>query len=308
MSVIIERMAGFATVQDRGRQGFQAGGVPRSGAMDSLSLALANLVVGNAPEAAAMEWALAGGSLRFQVAATVSLAGAEVVASLNGKPISAGVGLECARGDELRIERFTQGVYLYVAISGGIAVPLVLGSRSTCVSAGFGGLEGRRLRAGDTLALGSPLAPGARFSASPRPGAVPARQAIRVVEGPDTDSFPADFREAFWASEFTVSRDSSRAGYRLARDSVRYVGSGDMLSEPACIGAIQVPSGMGAIVLMADGPTIGGYPKIGVVASVDLPALAQRAPGEAVRFEVIPLVDAQQLLREGSLAVDESRA
>lgn len=267
--------------------------------MDGESLALANARVGNQRGAPAIEWALAGGSIRFSEHALAAFAGADAELARNGAPVGRNVAVEFSPGDELTVGQFMQGAYLYIAVRGGFDVPLVLGSRSTYISAGFGGLGGRRLRAGDILRRGAAIAgnvPPVTPDAPAQPGDAPWRP-IRAIEGPNTTAFSAKFRESFWASEFTVSRNVNRAGYQLHREPGGDPGSMTAPSEPACVGAIQVSSGAGAIVLMADGPTVGGYPKIGVVATVDIPALAQKTPGEIVRFERVTLEDARRILR-----------
>lgn len=300
MTITIGRISGFATIQDRGRPGYRGDGVPPCGAMDGRSLALANTLVGNPADSAGIEWALAGGTLRFDAPAVVAVTGAEVELAHNGAHCSGNVALHFSRGDELAVGHFVRGVYAYIGVRGGIDVPEVLGSRSTYVPAGFGGLEGRRLHAGDVLSLG-------KVSVTEPPVTSPKvtqvldglPRAIRALEGPNTDAFTQEFRESFWESEFTISPSSNRTGYRLERDPQRDPEGASAPSEPACVGAIQVANGAGAIVLLADGPTIGGYPKIGVVASVDIPELAQRTPGDRVTFELITIEDAQHLLRAG---------
>ncbi|CAN5647714.1 biotin-dependent carboxyltransferase family protein [soil metagenome] len=297
MTLTIEAMAGLATIQDAGRPGFRADGVPLCGAMDVASFVLANALVGNGGAAAAIEWALAGGSLRFATRTVASVTGAEVELSRNGERVPSGTAIEFRADDVLTVGRFVRGAFAYVAVRGGIDVPAVLGSRSTYLPAGFGGLDGRRLRAGDVLRCGP--APGSERSLAVAVEHGENRgRAIRAIEGPDTTVFTAEFRESFWASEFTLSPSANRVGYRLERESGRDPESRSVASGPACVGAIQVPGGGGAIVLMADGPTVGGYPKIGVVASVDLPTLAQKTPGERVRFERITVDAAQRLLRD----------
>lgn len=278
--------------------------------MDLAALALANQLVGNPGEEAAIEWALAGGALRFGLPAVAAVAGAEVVLTRNGASVRNNAALELEPGDELAVSGFVRGAYAYVAVRGGIAVPEVLGSRSTYLPAGFGGLDGRRLRAGDVLPLGR-VANGKRRDSptAVTPAERGAIRTIRAIEGPNTDAFTREFREAFWRDEFTLSANSNRAGYRLDRKAQRDHAARSAPSEPACVGAIQVPDGNGAIVLMADGPTVGGYPKIGVAATVDVPLLAQCVPGNRVRFDVITADDAQRLLRAaGSLARPGARA
>lgn len=301
----ITRMQGLATIQDAGRPGHRAEGVPPSGAMDAPALERANGLVGNAAGEAAIEWALAGGRVRLRAAAVIAVTGARAEISRNGRPIPADAALEFDAGDELEIGRYVRGAFIYIAVRGGIDVPLVLGSRSTYIPAAFGGLEGRRLKAGDMLDVGTSRLVGtepAGIHAATRRSR--AAGAIGVVERTATDALTADFREAFWASEFTVSHSSNRIGFRLARAPHPGPELGLTPSAPVCVGAIQVPAGDSAIVLMPDGPTTGGYPVIGVVVAVDLPVLAQRTPGEIVRFERVPIEDAQgelrrQLVRQG---------
>lgn len=302
MSLTIGRISGFATIQDGGRPGYRAEGIPPCGAMDLVALAYANALVGNADTAAAIEWALAGGIVRFSASAIVAVAGAQIELTRNGAALATNVAVEFAPGDELTLGRLVRGSYAYVAVRGGIDVPTVLGSRSTYLPAAFGGLDGRRLRAGDVLAIG---ASGRRKRKPELPGSKslhPSQEArpIRVIEGPNTSAFAAGFAERFWESEFTLSPTSSRTGYRLTRESRADPdpATRSAISEPACVGAIQVPDGASAIVLMPDGPTVGGYPKVGVVASVDIPELAQRIPGDSVSFERITVQEAQRLLRE----------
>lgn len=310
MSITVARMTGLATVQDGGRTGYRAEGVPLCGAMDVAALAIANGLVGNPRELAAIEWALAGGALRFDSAAVVAIAGAEVELTCNGASVPGNTSLDLKAGDELAIGRFARGAYAYLAVRGGIAVPEVLGSRSTYLPAGFGGLDGRRLRAADVLPVGQA---GRRKTREILTSITPSERAvartIRAVEGPNTDAFTREFRAAFWGDQFTLSASSNRTGYRLERKAHQDHATRSAPSEPACAGAIQVPDGAGAIVLMADGPTVGGYPKIGVVASVDIPLLAQCVPGDRVGFELVPIDEAQRLLRTArSLARAPARA
>lgn len=302
MSLRIGRIAGFATIQDGGRPGYRAEGVPPCGAMDPISFARANALVGNPETAAAIEWALAGGIVRFSTSVIVAVTGAEIELTRNGAVLATNVAVEFAPGDELAIGRLVRGSYAYVAVRGGIDVPTVLGSRSTYLPAAFGGLDGRRLRAGDVLAIAGPgrrkRKPGRRSSKSSHDSRE--MRPIRVIEGPNTSAFADGFTEMFWKSEFTLSPTSNRTGYRLTRENHADPdpATRSAISEPACVGAIQVPDGASAIVLMPDGPTVGGYPKIGVVASVDIPELAQRMPGDNVRFERITVQEGQRLLRE----------
>ena len=300
MTIEVVSMAGFATIQDFGRPGHRAYGVPAGGAMDVRSLAAANALVQNAGNAAAIEWALAGGAIRFLSSARIAIMGAAAEITHNGSPLGMNMAVDVAPDDELRVVRFRAGAFLYVAVRGGLDVPVLLGSRATYVPGAFGGLEGRRLRAGDRIRTArwtTPSRGGGDNVPPPANGVGSDDRPIRAIEGPNAPAFTREFREAFWNTDFTISATSSRAGYRLERGRASPEIFTSDVSEPACVGAIQVPTGGEAIVLMPDGPTVGGYPKIGVVASVDLGALAQRSPGSTVRFQRISLTVAHDLCR-----------
>jgi biotin-dependent carboxylase-like uncharacterized protein len=259
--------------------------MPVSGAMDRWALAAANLLVGNLPDAAAFEWALTGGRLRFDRDTRVAVC---------GPGVSTTAALPAGR--EFELIRPTEGRFLYLAVSGGLDVPKVLGSRSTFAPAGIG----HRLRAGDTVPMSA-----AASGRSGLPAGMPnyASGVVRVVEGPQRALFaPADW-EQFLQSTWRVSRISDRMGYRLEGDAPVTAPAADLPSEAACVGAIQVPPDGWPIVLMADGPTVGGYPKIAVVISADLPVMAQRPAGATVRFQLVTVGEAQAALRQrqGSL-------
>lgn len=285
----------FCTVQDLGRTGWRAEGVPLSGAMDPVALQAANDLVGNEPGAAGLEWALGGGRLRIEGATALAITGVAAEVRLNGNAVPLWTTLSAQAGDELEIRRLVAGRYLYLAVAGGLAVPALMGSRSTYLPGGFGGYEGRRLQAGDVLPVGT------------RPAAVPAvgtvwpstrrpdygRTRLRVLPGPQA----ALFDEAAWrtltSARYVVTPAGDRTGYRLEGPIITCRVEAALPSEAACPGAIQVPAAGQPIVLMADAPTVGGYPKIGVVIAADLPVLAQKRPGETVAFETVTLAEAQ---------------
>lgn len=274
--------APFATtVQDLGRPGYRAIGVPPSGAMDRDALIAANVCVGNAAGAAALEIALGGGELRFEVDTVIAVGGARLIATIDDRSVASWIPMPVRTGETLRIQRVVDGAFAYLAVHGGINVPLVLGSRSTLVSAQLGGVHGRRLLKGDLLTLADDVAGG--------PGAVPPvihdeSAPIPIIVGPQG----AEFSEEAWStlvrSAFSVSHFSSRIGYRLEGASIAHDVPTDRPSEATCVGAIQVPGDGTPIVLMRDGPTVGGYPKIAVVREDVIGMLAQRAPGAVVRF------------------------
>jgi len=267
-----------ATVQDLGRPGYRAIGVPLSGGMDRDALIATNVCVGNAPGAAALELALGGGELRFDGETVIAIGGAQLLAMLGDRAVPSWVPIPVHTGETMRIERVTDGQFAYLAIHGGLDLPLVLGSRSTMLSAAFGG---RLLRTGDVFTTANDVVGG--------PGPVPsvtydASAPIPVVRGPQAAEFSDDAWHVLLGRGFRVSSSSNRIGYRFEGASIVHSIPSDRPSEPTCLGAIQVPSGGAPIVLMNDGPTVGGYPKIAVVREHALGMLAQRAPGSIVRF------------------------
>lgn len=287
----------FATVQDLGWRAGRAWGLPTGGAMDPLLLRAANLAVGNAPGAAALEWALGPGALRFEREALIC-ALLDVELRVDGG-VAAAIAPVPAGGT---VEIMPRGAdrFVYVAIRGGVAVPEVLGSRSTYLPGGFGGHEGRRLRSGDRLPLGDPPGGGRAAVVPPPAEADPASDVtLRITRGPQWELFDSAAREAFLASRFTVARASDRMGYRLDGPAIAPREPATLPSEAACPGAVQIPDGGEPIVLMPDGPTVGGYPKIAVVIEADLRLLAQCPPGRGVRFREVSLEAARAARHAG---------
>lgn len=278
----------FATIQDLGRFGFRDSGVPVSGLADRDSGLALNRLLGNDPNAAMIEWAVAGGVLRFEGDATIAIGGADASCTVNAETVTAWSVHRMEAGSELHVGRILRGRFLLVAVAGGVDVPIVLGSRSTLMSAGFGGFHGRRLRSGDSLPIGSLAGDAARAETSePAPEfAARAGAPIGITRGPQADLFDDRAWSAFLDTEFTVSRASDRAGYRLDGVTLSHRGEAALPSEPTCLGAIQVPDGGAPIVIMNDGPTVGGYPKIAVIRTSDLSRFAQLAPGATVGFAI----------------------
>lgn len=276
--ITIVQAPAYLTVQDLGWAAARSTGMPVSGAMDRWALSAANRMVGNAPDAAGLEWALTGGRLRFGRAAQVAICGPGV-STLSTVPA----------GGEVDLVRPTGGRFLYLAVGGGVDVPKVFGSRSTYLPAGMGHL----LKAGDTVPVGS--SPPGRCT---MPAEAPsyASGVVRVVAGPQAGLFPPAAWEQFLGNSWTVSQASDRMGYRLEGKAIA-TPAADRPSEAACVGAVQVPPDGQPIVLMADGPTVGGYPKIAVVISADLPIVAQRQPGDPMRFQGVSIEEAQAALR-----------
>jgi biotin-dependent carboxylase-like uncharacterized protein len=297
----------FAAVQDLGWRTGRAWGLPPGGAMDPLLLAAANTAVGNDGGAAALEWALGPGVLKFGPRALVCLLPAAEL-RVEGEPMDGVIAPVPAGGT---VEIIPRGKYrfFYLAVRGGIAVAQVLGSRSTYLPGGFGGYEGRRLKTGDRLPLGDAgrrTDRGMARGPSPEGGdwggarlaesEAAAEVVLRVTRGPQWDRFDAGARERFFSSAFTVSNASDRMGYRLTGPAIAPRETAGLPSEAACPGAVQVPDAGEPIVLMPDGPTVGGYPKIAVVIGADLRLLAQCQPGRRVRFQEVTLEEARGVI------------
>lgn len=307
MSVTVIKPGMLSSFQDRGREGYQHQGIPAAGAMDERAHRLANALAGNDGDPATLEITLTGPTLRFESPVCFALAGADLGATLNGQDIPVLRPLIARAGDILAFgARPAVGVRAYLAVHGGFALTPVMGSETTYLRSGFGGFEGRALAKGDIVPLRRPLAPDRDAAVLQKalwdvrvylPAALGSKQRafIRFLPGVHWPEFAQSSRRAFSESEFRISPQSDRMGYRLLGRPLAMNQPRQMLSEAACFGTVQVPSGGEAIILMADRQTTGGYPKIAQIATVDLPALAQSAPGQVLQFQRIELEEAQRL-------------
>ena len=292
----------LTTVQDQGRWGYQAYGVPVAGAMDRYACRAANILAGNAPEAAVLEMTLMGGSFRFAEAAWVAVCGADMEATLDGQPVKNWSTFLVPAGSELAFGFAVSGCRSYLAVQGGFEVPLVLGSRSTYTRGRIGGVEGRALRAGDVLQAAA-LAAKAKTPQKRRlpQACIPSyvgEVTLRVLLGPQDDFFTPQGLETFWGSSYLISDEADRMGYRLQGEKIEHKGKADIVSDALCFGAIQVPGHGMPIVMMADRQTTGGYAKIGTVIGPDLALLAQANPGDTVRFAACSEEEAVEALRQ----------
>ncbi len=295
----------LTSVQDAGRYGSRAYGVGPGGAADRYSLEIANLLVGNASDAAGLEVTLAGPTLRMRCATRLAICGAQIDAHADGIALPGWRPIVLQAGSVLMLGACRRGARAYLAFAGGIDAPIVLGSRSTDLRSGFGGHAGCALRTGDVLSLGlphtaltSPSAPNA--STSPRIATwwidadadldFSGSAAVRMLMGSDATS-PVD---ALWAQEFVVDAASNRQGLRLRGASMHIADSRERISEPVVPGTVQLPPDGQPIVLLADAQTVGGYPRIGHVIAADLPKLAQRRAGQHLRFAVLDRLQAQR--------------
>ena len=316
MNVFV-RSAGFLTsVQDLGRTGFRQFGVSLGGALDRHAMRVANALVGNDEKAAGLEATLGTLRLRFEDERLVAWCGGRFSVRIGSEELPPGHAGLVAKNSELSIVAPKRGGRAWLAISGGIDVPLVLDSRSTDLRGNFGGYQGRALRDGDAIPLFKvrrftnrrPNKNGdleiaaswiSEWSAPANWSAIQREQAIlRIVCGSDWDRFTSDAQQALVTSVFTVTADSDRMGARLDGPELKRSEPGDLLSEAVAPGTLQVPPNGQPILLLGDCQTIGGYPKIAHVITVDLPIAAQLWPGQTVRFEEVSLAEAQRLLRD----------
>jgi biotin-dependent carboxylase-like uncharacterized protein len=280
--IAVERIAGLVTVQDAGRRGHRSIGVSPGGPLDAGSLVVANAMVGNDPRAAVLEGCLASATLRFDATVTFVLTGAAIDATLDDRPIGGCDVQQAGRGSVLRIAGIARGAVWYLGVRGGIMTPIVLGSRSTLVRAGLGAPLVKReteLALDDaerTPVLAGPVPALLRTPLDDAP--------IEWLPGTRLDAVDAGSWQRFFLQAWAISPTSDRTGYRLDGEPLRVVAEADRASEPTCAGAMQLPPDGRPIVLMAEHPTIGGYPVIGVVPPHALDALAQRPPGARVTF------------------------
>jgi antagonist of KipI len=282
--VVVLRPGLLTTVQDLGRWGGQALGMPVAGPMDAYSHRLANLLVANPPSLATLEATLIGPELVFEQAAVLAIAGAVFDVTIDDVAAPLGVPFRVREGQRLRFGRRRRGARAYVGVAGGFDTPPVAGSRATNVVARIGGLAGRALAAGDRIALGTPEAGEARDRRGVGLTFDEARTLLRVMPEPQEEWFAPSALEALWRGTFRVSPRSNRMGYRLEGVQIVRVPAREPISEPVPMGAIQVPAAGEPILLMADRQTAGGYPKIATVISADLPLAGQLAPGDLVGF------------------------
>ncbi|CDQ20489.1 5-oxoprolinase subunit C family protein [Halobacillus karajensis] len=305
----------MTTIQDLGRYGYQKDGVITSGAMDQEAHKIANLLVGNPIQTATIEITLMGPVLEFHEDSLIAISGGDLTPVINGEPVSMWRPIYIKKGSELRFGKPKKGFRSYLSIAGGFKVPQVMDSSSTYLRANIGGVEGRPLQRGDTISSGTLPIPSKRFMKMLQPErkhlfneaswfvgpeftTLQNDQPIRVMPGREFDLFSKKSQEDLFQSEFQIDSKSDRMGYRLNGKPLHLLEQKNILSEAVTFGTIQVPPEGNPIILLADHQTTGGYPKIGQIASVDLPKVAQMRPGDPLAFEQISHKEAQRLLLE----------
>jgi antagonist of KipI len=298
MTLEIHSPGPFTTVQDLGRPGWGSIGVPSGGAADAPALRLANRLVGNPEAAAGLEMTLAGPQISFAADAWVALAGSRFVATVEDDPVPHAAAFVMRAGQTLTIGRTLEGARAVLAVRGGLDIPPVLGSRSTFVAGGFGGIDGRPLRRGDRLSTTA-------IDSAVRPRDVPERlllsyaaeAVLRVILGPQIDAFSDAARKTLLSGTYRVSTLADRAGLRLEGPRIAHRAGADLLPEGIAPGGIQVPADGQPIVLGCDHPTTGGYAKIATVIAADLWRLGQAKPGDRLRFAAVEVEEARALYR-----------
>ena len=299
MSVTVLAPGLLSSVQAGGRRGWRHLGVGNSGALDPLSFSLANLLVGNAPDAASIEITLSGPRLRFAHSARIAICGAQIDASLDGLPIPGWRCVDIPAGSELRMGACRRGVRAWLAVAGGFAMTRVLDSLSTDLRAGFGGHDGRALQAGDQLLIADGFRPQSDHPIidtrwiDPTPDLDFCTPAIIHVL-PGHDVLAKD--DALFANEWRIGNASNRQGLRLQGNVLEIADPSERVSEPVMPGTLQLPADGQPILLLADAQTHGGYPRIGHVIRADWPRLAQLRPGDSLRFVRCDARQAQQKL------------
>ncbi len=287
----------FTTVQDLGRYGFAHLGISPAGAADALSLRIANLLVGNDENAPALEMTLLGATLTFEEPATVAITGARCECKLGSDTVPINQAVEVPSGSVLQCGSTTDGARCYLAVQGGLDVPLVMGSASTDVRGSFGGVEGRRLQKGDVLRTGKSQKLQPRWLQADAAEVLQRTGPVRVTKGAQSDWFSPDTYARFLDTPYLVGEQSDRAGLRLRGEAVQPRIKTQLLTDGIPLGAIQVPQDGQPIILFVDQQTTGGYPKIANVIAADMHRIGQLRPREEVRFAEVSIAEAVEALR-----------
>ncbi len=283
--------AGLQTmVQDNGRWGYQQFGMPVSGAMDIYSLNLANKLVNNNLNEACLEATIDGPTIEFDSDTYISICGANMQAQINKSGVEMYKALKVKSGDVLSFKGLINGCRTYIAFSGGICVSEVMGSKSTYLRGKIGGFNGRELKAGDELEIGANnFNPEIQEISREEIHELKDCFTARIIAGPESGYFTLKGLETFLYSEYTLSQQCDRMGYKLSGAKIKHKSKAEIISSGIAFGTIQVPSHGEPIIMMADRQTTGGYPRIACIVSEDLPYIAQLKPGDKLRFKEVKL-------------------
>ncbi len=304
--IYVKQPGMLTTIQDLGRWGFGQFGMPVAGVMDDYAARVANILLGNDENTPVLEMTLLGPCLSFEAETDCVVTGADLQPRLNNQPFPLWSVWHVAAGDTLDFTGVVSGCRAYLAVAGGFDVTPVMGSAATYLRGNLGGYDGRVLRAGDMLSAwawsGQHFLPDFRLPVEFQPDY---REIIRVILGPQDDAFTQRGIETFLSAEYTVTHDADRMGCRLAGPQIEHNDGADIISDGIALGAIQVPASGTPIIMLADRQTTGGYTKIAHVISVDIPSIAQKKPGDRLKFEKISIRDAQHLYRAREKKLDQ---
>ncbi len=290
----------YSSIQDLGRMGYEKYGVPVSGSMDHYAHRLANILVGNKEDAPVLEMTMLGATLKFNQACVIAITGADMAPEMNaGQPVGMWRTVQVNPGDTLKMGGVKSGCRTYFAVAGSFALPATLGSTSTYVRGKFGGYEGRPLKKGDCLQVGqaadSPDALQGRFIQADLIPQYCAQMELRVTLGPQEEAFTREGIGTFFSSEYKVTSEFDRMGYRLEGDKVSHETSADIISDGIVRGAIQIPGHGNPIIMLSDCQTTGGYTKIAHVITSDLWKIGQAKAGDIIRFKHVDIDHAQDI-------------
>ncbi|NWF87243.1 biotin-dependent carboxyltransferase family protein [Candidatus Bathyarchaeota archaeon] len=289
----------FTTVQDLGRYGHLKYGIPISGAMDTFSFISANLLVANNPNDACLEITLIGSELQALKRTQIAITGGNIPLKINGQNAPMWQTLDVQEGEIVSFEKMESGCRAYISIRGGINAPVVLGSKSTYVRGGFGGLNGRQLKTGDIIEGFD--ASSLRFRYSMPEELVPqftGKFTVNVVFGPQADMFPEKSIDTFLSNPYMVTLEADRMGYRLEGSTIEHKDKVDIVSDALLPGAVQIPKNGKPIIIMRDAQTTGGYPKIAVAITPDISLLGQAKPNDGIEFSKITVIEARKRFSE----------
>lgn len=305
MGVTANKPGVCTTVQDGGRRGYMGSGFSPSGVMDQRAYHIGNILLDNPVNAPALEFCLAGPTLRFTTSTIIAITGGDFHPMLDGRPVASYTAVPVKHGSVLSFSAPRTGVYGYLAVAGGsFRIEKVMGSYSTNLKCGIGGYKGRKLQTGDYVPFVTKAVdylPHLGSRTLPRSEAFPCEDAdeitLRAVPGPQDDLFTDEGIRTFYEQPYTVTSKCDRMGFRLEGPVITTKQGSDIISDGIALGAVQVPDHGQPIVMLADRQTTGGYAKIATVASVDIPLLVQSKPGRVIRFERITVEEAQELYR-----------
>ncbi|MBI2846419.1 MAG: biotin-dependent carboxyltransferase family protein [Chloroflexi bacterium] len=300
----------FTTIQNLGRHGYQQYGIPVSGAMDTYALRVANILLGNEEGEACLEITLIGPQLKVLEDTVIAITGADLGPQLDKEPLPMWETVPVRRGSIISFKGLKSGSRAYLAVAGGIDVPEVLGSKSTYVKAQLGGIDGRPLRKGSRLRTGPVKSAEGLAGRKAPPGSIPRyneEHELRVVLGPQDDYFTQEGIHTFLNSQYVVSIQADRMGYRLEGLRIAHKAGADIISDGIPLGAVQVPGDGLPIILMADRQTTGGYTKIATVITADIHKVAQAKPGDKIRFVRVSEGEAYVLFRQYEESIQNLR-